>query len=132
MSAKWKEQALQVLPELKEEIEDAENPYRMWISIQDAFEDAYAESKNESLIRRIYGYADWCRQQPSGKTAADDLGTCVAVCFYEHIPELPAALNDMPRWFAKTDVITMKEILSYHVGEKGYQKILQAYDKKKR
>ena len=132
MSAKWKEQALGVLPELAAEIEESDSPYQMWFSIHRAFEDAYAGSRNESLIRRIYDYADWCCQQPPGKPAADDLGTCVAVCFYEHIPELPAALNDMPRWFTKTDVITMKEILSYHVGEKGYQEILKVYDKKKR
>ena len=52
MSAKWKEQALQVLPELTAEIEGAESLYQMWISIRDAFEDAYDESRNESLIRK--------------------------------------------------------------------------------
>jgi len=130
MSAKWKEQALRVLPELAAEIEEADSPYQMWFSIHRAFEGAYAGSRNESLIGRIYDYANWCCQQSPGKTAADDLGTCVAVCFYEHIPELPAALNDMPRWFTKTDVISMKEILSYHVGEKGFQEILKAYDEK--
>jgi len=30
MSAKWKEQALQAPPELKEEIEEAENAYQSW------------------------------------------------------------------------------------------------------
>ncbi len=108
MSANWKEHALQALPELTAEIEEAESSYQMWGSILDAFGDAYAESRNESLIRRIYDYADWCCQQPPGETAADDLGTCVAVCFFEHIPEIPAALNDMPRWFPKADVIAMK------------------------
>jgi hypothetical protein len=129
---KWKEQALQVLPELKEEIEEAENPYSMWISIRLAFDNAYGKQRNESLIRRIYGYAKWCYQQPRGETAEDDLLTCVAVCFYEHIPENPAALSDMPRWFTKEDVIGMREILSYHVGEKGFQEMLRAFKKKSR
>jgi len=71
MSANWKEQALRALPELTTEIEEAENPYQMWPSIREAFEDAYAGSRNESPIRRIYDYADWCCQQPSGKPAAD-------------------------------------------------------------
>jgi len=52
-----------------------------------------------------------------------------ATCFYEHIPETLEALKDMPRWFSDSDVLTMKEIFSYMVGEEGYQRILLACDK---
>ena len=71
--------------------------------------------------------ASWCSEQPRGGSAADDLLTCVAVCFYEDIPDNPAALADMPRWFTEEEVIDMKEIFSYQIGEKGFQLILNAF-----
>jgi hypothetical protein len=41
-----------------------------------------------ALFKRILEYADWSLDQPAGKTANDDLGTCVYCCFIEHIPEI--------------------------------------------
>jgi hypothetical protein len=52
----------------------------------------------------------------------------VHVCFFEHIPESPAALADMARWFSRADVLLMKDTFSYMVGEEGFNRILQAYD----
>jgi hypothetical protein len=93
-----------------------------------AFGDAYKEPRNEDLIARIYQYAEWCGTQPRGTSAEDDLGTCVHVCFFEHIPESPAALEDMPRWFSREDVVLMKDTFSYMVREEGFKRILQVYD----
>jgi hypothetical protein len=128
---KWKEQALSVFPELANDIQTTETPYALWLLLRTAFENAYGKTRNETLIRRIYGYAKWCCQQPSGQTAADDLFTCVAVCFYEHIPENTTALADMPRWFSLAEVTDMKDIFTYHIGEKGFQEILKTYKKKR-
>lgn len=108
------------------------SPYDLWLVLTEAFKEAYKAPRNEDLVSRIYCHADWCCSQPGGATAEDDLGSCVCVCFYEHIPELPEALVDMPRWFAQSDVLTMKEISSYHVGEEGFQRILLAYQRAER
>ena len=101
----------------------------LWSQLRDLFDLAYGPPRNEDLIKRIYDYADWCCQQPSGTTAEDDLATCVAVSFYEHIPECQEALQDMPRWFTLDDVRAMRDTFSYMVGEEGYQRILQAYSR---
>ena len=49
--------------------------------------------------------------------------------FPKHIPETPEALEDMPRWFTRANVLTMKDILSWHVGAEGYAKVLACFDR---
>jgi hypothetical protein len=128
----WGKEAFNRFPELIDRFDSVQSPYALWFELRDAFEEAYKDPRNEGLIARIYDYANWCCSQPEGKTAEDDLGTCVCTCFYEHIPELPAALEDMPRWFSQSDVLLMKEIFSYMVGEEGFQRILQAFNRRKK
>jgi hypothetical protein len=59
-----------MLPELADNIDEAETPYLLWFDIRGAFEDAYqATPRNESLIQRIYAYADWCARGPREASA---------------------------------------------------------------
>src|SRR3989442_12502414 len=95
----WRDKAEQMFPELAATVREAETPYNLWSDLCDVFNLAYGPPRDDSLVERIYRYADWCIDQPQGKTAEDDLTTCVAVSFYEHIPEHPVARADMPRWF---------------------------------
>jgi hypothetical protein len=125
----WGREAFNRFPELIDRFDFVESPSSLWIELRFAFDKAYKEPRNENLISRIYAYADWCCVQPGATTAEDDLGSCVVVCFYEHIPESPEALEDMPRWFKLSDVHLMKETFSYMVGEEGFQRILLAYQR---
>ena len=114
-----------MLPELAEQIHEAESPYNLWRGyIGPAFERAYdAEPRDESLIRRTFLYYDWCARAPRGETASDDLLTCVCVCFLEHIPEHPAARADMPRWFPLEELLLSRGIFSYMIGEDGFAEL---------
>jgi len=95
----WQAWALEHFPEFDEEIREADTPYLLWIGLRTHFEDAYATLPfDDSLIGRIYQFYKWCSCHPRGETAADDLLTCVFVCFYEHIPEDKNALKDARRW----------------------------------
>ncbi len=117
----WREKAEQMFPELADRVRTAKTPYLLWFELRDAFESAYGSPRDESLIERIYRYADWCIDQPRGQTAKDDLATCVSVSFYEHIPECPAARADMPRWFLLEDVLGMEKLFRYHLSETEWQ-----------
>lgn len=128
----WGKEAFTRFPDLIDRFDSVNSPYDLWFVLTDAFQQAYKAPRQEDLIARIYAYADWCCSQPQGTTAEDDLGSCVCVCFYEHIPESPEALEDMPRWFSRADVLTMKEIFSYMVGEEGYERILLAFQRAER
>jgi hypothetical protein len=120
----WRETARQMFPELLEEIAEAENPWLFWFDLRDAFRRAYdASPRDESLIRRIYAYSDWCFDAPRGKAAADDLATCAALCFWEHIPMHPAARDDMPRWFTLEEIVYSKGIFSYLIGDERFREL---------
>jgi hypothetical protein len=128
----WGKEAFTRFPELIDLFDTVQSPYDVWFVLTDTFKRAYKAPRNEELISRIYAYADWCCSQPQGTSAENDLGSCVCVCFYEHIPQSPEALEDMPRWFSRPDVLKMKDTFAYHVGEEGFQRILLAYQRVER
>ena len=126
----WRTEALKRFNELASIVREAENPYALWIDLWCHFTEAY-DSGSTDLVGRIYQYARWCCDQPRGKTSADDLLTCVSVCFFEHIPTHPKALKDMPTWWTRDDVKTMRQIFSYLGGEAQYAEVLAQYDVQK-
>ena len=113
----WRDTAVQMMPQLMEQLQDIESPYLLWFDLWEAFEDAYREPRNQFSINRIYQYAAWCVLQPQSETAEDDLPTCVTVCFYEHIPTCAPALKDMPNWFSKEEFNLMQATFKYHATE---------------
>jgi hypothetical protein len=120
----WLQKALEMFPELITRFEDADTPYLLWFELRDAFEHAYEETPpDESLIKRIYKYSDLCCDQPRGATAEDDLLTCVAVCFYEHIPEHPSAREDMPRWWRPEDLAGERSIFQYNLSDEEFSEL---------
>ena len=94
------------VPEIADpELCEPRNMYSLWGWLTLAFADAYSRRPpSDDLIGRIYKYAKWCCAQPRGSTAEDDLLTCVVVCFAEHLPEMPVAMADMPRWADLTEL----------------------------
>lgn len=120
----WKQKAEAMFPELLASFEEADTPYLLWFELREAFEQAYEQSpRGESLIRRIYQYSDWCTDQSRCQTADDDLLTCVAVCFYEHIPQHPAAREDMPRWWRVEDLALEPHVLRYHLSDEEFREL---------
>ena len=114
----WKQTAREMLPELAGKIEEAENPYLLWLDLLQAFDEAYrAEPVDESLLERLYAYAAWCANAPRGQTAEDDLLTCVCVCFYEKIPCHPRAWAHLPRWIAWDTFLAGEEVFRAKLSE---------------
>jgi hypothetical protein len=125
----WEVEAHRRFPDLVVRYFDGvDSPGMLWIELRIAFEDAYQEPKNEDLISRIYSFAEWCSKLPDESGIEFHLPTIVATHFLEHIPELPAAREDMPRWFSRADVLRCRELFSYMVGAEGFQEILNVYD----
>ena len=129
LTDQWRTEAFKRFPDLAVRFQQADTSYLLWFELRDAFKQAYRSPRNEDLIKRVYDYCDWCIDQPAGTTAEDDLATCVSVCFFEHIPEVSEAVEDMPRWFSRADVLSMKDVFSYLVGSEGYAKVLARFDR---
>lgn len=123
----WQEVAASTLPELQSEIVAAAFPMDLWLNIISSFDEAYEEPRNESLIRRVYEYADWCLGKGGGETAAEHLPTCVAVCFWEHIPTNRAARDDMPRWVSLQDVVANKHFFGRLIEEEEFEELKGLY-----
>ena len=129
MNTEWLKEAHRRFGDREDVFEYVETPYSLWSNLREVFKRAYDYPYKEADIRAVYEYAEWSCRQPRGETAEDDLLTCVAVCFYEHIPEVEAAVKDLPRWFKLSEILTMREIFSYHTGAQGFERMLEAYPK---
>jgi hypothetical protein len=128
-SEPWRIQAEEQFPDLKAKLSESDSPGMFWIELTFEFQNAYDTNRTER-VAQIYRYARWCCEQPPGTTAANDLATIVASCFFEHIPTHALALADMPRWWTLEEVRGMKEIFSYMDGEAGYARVLAQYGAK--
>lgn len=97
----------------------------LWTELHFAFERAYREPRNEDLIARIYSFADWCIRAPRNDDASHDPPTAVMVGFYEHVPQLQAARDDMPRWFHYDEVAKSKSIFAHFIGDEAFDELLK-------
>lgn len=132
METEWLKEAHRRFGDREDVFRYVETPYSLWANLRDVFKRAYYYPHKEEDIRAIYEYADWSCRQPRGEAASDDLLTAVAVGFYEHIPEVEAAVKDLPRWFELREIMKMREIFSYQVGDEGFERMLEAYPKARR
>jgi hypothetical protein len=133
---RWREKAGEMFPELAPVLERVDSPYDLWVDLWLAFEDAYEKTPpDESLIRRIYVYSDWCCEQPRGTTAADDLFTCVCVSFYEMIPLRPNPRHDMPRWWKSEDLENgpagEPNVFAHRLSAKQFEELKRFLDREK-
>jgi hypothetical protein len=83
----WRQQAFDRFPEFRTNLQRSKSPYAYWIDLQFAFAEAYRKGDID-LFKRILDYSDWCFHAPRGKTAADDLPSCILSCFFEHMPHI--------------------------------------------
>jgi hypothetical protein len=132
--ALWRAEALKRLPEFRDKIESADSVMALWIDLSLGFARAYDERPpDESLIGRIYSFADWCeRRAPRGPDAGRDPMTAVTVAFYEHIPACEAAREDMPRWFRFSEVADNREVFSYLIGDEAYGALVEHMSKNRK
>jgi hypothetical protein len=122
-STDWKTVALAVVPDLTGEIVKAETPYLLWIEFYHAFREAYNTPRNDALIGQIYQYAKWCLDQPQGERYEDDVKTCVCLCFYQNIPLLPPARDELGKWLTPEDFSTLRFVLRFHCDGDTFERI---------
>ena len=123
----WQRAALQFLPELEEEIREAETPYQLWIILLLRFKDCYRESCDDTLNRRIYEFGRWCFSQPRKDSAAEDLLTCVFVCFFEHILDCQSARDDVLRWISVEDFAVLFGVFAETLNPDEYKTLFKQF-----
>lgn len=70
---RWREKADELFPELTSRLDADDAPYSLWFELPEAFEEADDKTPpDESLIKRIYRYSNWCCERPRRETDLDD------------------------------------------------------------
>ena len=115
MSA-WRRNALDRLPEYRKLIVAAESPMTLWIELHSAFEEVYCmASPDDSVIRRFYDFARWCRESPGHGGYLSDAGTAAVCAFYEHLPVEIAIRRDLHRWISREEFTSLSAAFRYHL-----------------
>jgi len=123
--SRWRHEALKRLPQLQKVIAQADSVMALWIELVCIFEKAYrCDPPDEKTIAAIYSYADWCIQAPRRPDAGHDPLTAVIVCFYEDIPTIRPARDDMPRWFSYTEVADNPSVFGYMIDQHELESLL--------
>jgi hypothetical protein len=121
----WLTKALEIFPELGEEIQRTEGgPIGLWSNLYFALEKAYREQPvNESLIARIYDYAAWCLRQPDTRDVESNLPNAVAGGFIESLPLDARVSDDLHRWLSLETFEGCKALFRHHLSEEQYQEL---------
>lgn len=116
MSA-WRRVALAKLPEYHRTIEQATSPMALWIELARKFERTYElPGRDDRLITRFYEYARWCLAAPNNNPQREPL-TSVIMAFFEHLPTLPAARNDLHRWLSREEFLNLEPTFCYFLDD---------------
>lgn len=123
--SRWRSHAIELFPEFRKRIEQADGIFALWSELSLKFQDAYRiDPPDDGLIARIYSFAEWCLQAPRNANANFDPATAVDVGFYEDIPTIKYARDDMPRWFTYQDVVNLGAAFAYSIGPEKYDELL--------
>ncbi|GDY31158.1 hypothetical protein GTS_27910 [Gandjariella thermophila] len=89
----WRGRALAEFPELRSVIEhEAWSCHVFFIELLDLVRDAHRRG-DVDLLRRAYGFAQWCLEQPGGF-----LSNAAVVSFYEHAFDEWELRDEVARW----------------------------------
>lgn len=88
----WRRKALALFPSLGHELQRPETTVYTVFFLLPSVGEVLASGSRE-LLRRMFGFAEWCAEQP-----AKDLWNAAGVCFYEH-------LFDGGNWAYRNEVV---------------------------
>jgi hypothetical protein len=101
----WKRIAIENIPELRDEIQNANNPHSISFELQWLFEKSVTE-KNFTVADRIMKFIKWSISNASG-SFPNDIQTAAVVGLLEPLSGKPEMSKSLPRWFS------LKEIQDY-------------------
>lgn len=93
--AAWRRRALELFPHLQNELQRRDsNVYSLLFDLEMMAREAH-NANDEDLLRRIYGFAEWCSRQ-----TARHLRNAAWVMFYEYLLDDPAGGKYVIPWLS--------------------------------
>jgi hypothetical protein len=92
----WRRKAIALFPTLRRDLQRRDfSIYMVFFDLVPMVREAH-ESGNRELLRRIYGFAEWCFNQK-----AKDIWNAAGVAFYEHLfDKCPSVWEECVRWLS--------------------------------
>lgn len=115
-------------PEIRSRLSegDEESPYSLVIYLAEWLKDL-GDNVTPAIAERVVAFTHWCKDQPEGKDASDDLHTILVVGFYEHLFDSASTRRLLPRLIPREDMIGNAEYLRCWVGADDYERALAEY-----
>lgn len=83
------------------EHEDPSLPYNVMGTLAWWLKELQPSDMTLALVERVVDFVEWCKNQPSGKTAADDIYTILTVAFLEELFESDGTRTLIPKLIPK-------------------------------
>ena len=123
----------QRFPEIRERIEiDADLSYMLMNTLAEWLGSLPPHELTPDIVNRVMAFTQWCRKQPRGEDASDDLLTIWTVGFYEKLFCSETSRSLIPKLMSRKELTLNAEYLKHWVGEDDYRKALKLYDGKRR
>lgn len=111
-------------PEVSSQVHrgDEKLPYLMMGHLAEWLKSTPQTAITPELLARVQAFAAWCEEQPSGRTAGDDLLTILVVGFYEKLFQAEHLRALLPQLISKDTFTQNAEYLRTWVGDENYEK----------
>ena len=108
----WRQKAIDIAPELKNEFEDPDlSPYTVFSEFLSLLQEAHINKDTERL-KKIYDYAEWCSKQKEQK-----LWNSVGVSFYEHLTDNDLLYSQFTKWIKKDIYFVIRGLLERRLND---------------
>jgi hypothetical protein len=124
--SEWRRHAINEFPEMRQAIDEAQSVHGVFFELLPALHGAYREpTRNESLIRRIYAFAEW-----SSSAEHADISGAAMTSFYEHLPEFRTAWLDLPNRVSPASLASIRDYLRGYLLPAEYARAISELDQR--
>jgi hypothetical protein len=122
-------EVFRIFPEVRElsSKDDEGLPYVLMSNLVDFLEQQASPVLPAATMKRVLEFTAWCRAQPRGHDAENDILTILVVGLLEKIIESEKLRVLTPQLISKADLVESKEYLVTWVGRENYDRAMSLF-----
>lgn len=129
MSPNFAEKLFRIFPEVQARASDDDKklPYVLMAYLVDFLESCSGSGFPQDVTERLVEFNFWCRAQPRGESAKDDIYTLLAVGLHEKILKKDDLYPLIVKLVSRKEFLDSKEYLLRWIDETQYSRALSLY-----
>jgi hypothetical protein len=129
MSTRFTEKLFLIFPELQSRASDDDKnlPHVLMAYLVDFLESCSGSELPQDVVKRLVEFNFWCRAQPRGESAKDDIYTLLVVGLYEKILKKDDLYPLIVKLVSREQFLDSKEYLLRWIDERQYSRALGLY-----